>query len=85
MNDNAPPEYRGLDRFVARKRIVADLEAQGLLERITEHTSMIPKGDRSGVVIEQSPEPGTPLSDRESATVKLGRRPPVIPAGGPPR
>jgi valyl-tRNA synthetase len=52
LNDNAPPEYRGLDRFVARKRIVADLEAQGLLERITEHTSMIPKGDRSGVVVE---------------------------------
>jgi valyl-tRNA synthetase len=52
LNDNAPPKYRGLDRFVARKRIVADLEAQGLLERITEHTSMIPKGDRSGVVVE---------------------------------
>jgi valyl-tRNA synthetase len=52
LNDNAPPEYRGLDRFAARKRIVADLEAQGLLERITEHTSMIPKGDRSGVVVE---------------------------------
>jgi valyl-tRNA synthetase len=52
MNDNAPPKYRGLDRFVARKRIVTDLEAQGLLERITEHTSMIPKGDRSGVVVE---------------------------------
>jgi valyl-tRNA synthetase len=52
LNDNAPPAYRGLDRFVARKRIVAELEAQGLLERITEHTSMIPKGDRSGVVVE---------------------------------
>jgi len=52
MNDNAPAPYRGLDRFVARQRIVADLEAQGLLERITEHTSMIPKGDRSGVVVE---------------------------------
>ncbi len=52
MNDNAPARYRGLDRFVARERLVADLEAQGLLERITEHTSMIPKGDRSGVVVE---------------------------------
>src|SRR5262245_18438716 len=37
LNDNAPAAYRGLDRFVARKRIVADLEAQGLLERITDH------------------------------------------------
>jgi valyl-tRNA synthetase len=52
LNDNAPAAYRGLDRFEARKRIVADLEAQGLLERITEHTSMIPRGDRSGVVVE---------------------------------
>ncbi len=52
LNDNAPPGYRGLDRFEARKRIVADLEAQGLLERITEHTSMIPRGDRSGVIVE---------------------------------
>ncbi|HJR71835.1 MAG TPA: valine--tRNA ligase [Gammaproteobacteria bacterium] len=52
LNDNAPAPYRGLDRFVARQRIVADLEAQHLLERITEHTSMIPKGDRSGVVVE---------------------------------
>ena len=52
LNDNAPAAYRGLDRFVARKRIVADLESQGLLERITDHTSMIPKGDRSNVVVE---------------------------------
>jgi valyl-tRNA synthetase len=52
LNDNAPPGYRGLDRFEARKRIVADLEARGLLDRITEHTSMIPKGDRSNVVVE---------------------------------
>jgi valyl-tRNA synthetase len=52
LNDNAPAAYRGLDRFEARKRIVADLEAAGLLERITDHTSMIPKGDRSNVVVE---------------------------------
>ena len=52
LNDNAPAAYRGLDRFAARKRIVADLDAQGLLERITDHTSMIPKGDRSNVVVE---------------------------------
>ena len=41
LNDNAPPAYRGLDRFVARERILADLEAQGLLERIEDHVSMI--------------------------------------------
>ena len=52
LNENAPPAYRGLDRFAARKRIVADLEAAGLLDRITDHTSMIPKGDRSNVVVE---------------------------------
>ena len=52
LNENAPEAYRGLDRFEARKRIVADLEGQGLLERIAEHTSMIPRGDRSGVVVE---------------------------------
>jgi valyl-tRNA synthetase len=52
LNDNAPAAYRGLDRFEARKRIVADLEAQGLLEQVTDHTSMIPRGDRSGVVVE---------------------------------
>ena len=52
INENAPEAYRGLDRFAARKRIVADLEAQGLLEAITDHTSMIPRGDRSGVIVE---------------------------------
>jgi valyl-tRNA synthetase len=52
INDNAPEAYRGLDRFAARKRIVADLEAQGLLDTITDHTSMIPRGDRSGVIVE---------------------------------
>jgi len=52
LNDNAPARYRGLDRFVARERVLADLEAGGFLVRVTEHTSMIPKGDRSGVVVE---------------------------------
>jgi valyl-tRNA synthetase len=47
-----PAPYRGLDRFEARKRIVADLEAQGLLERIDDHKLMVPRGDRSGAVIE---------------------------------
>ncbi len=52
LNDNAPPAYRGLDRFDARKRIVADLEALGLVEKIEPHTLMVPHGDRSGVVLE---------------------------------
>jgi valyl-tRNA synthetase len=52
LNENAPPAYRGLDRFVARERVLADLEAGGYLVRVTEHTSMIPRGDRSGVVVE---------------------------------
>ena len=52
INDNAPEAYRGLDRFVARKRIVADLHAAGLLEKIEPTTHQVPHGDRSGVVIE---------------------------------
>ncbi len=52
LNDNAPTRYRGLDRAAARERVVADLEAAGLLAGVTEHTSMIPRGDRSGVVVE---------------------------------
>jgi valyl-tRNA synthetase len=52
LNDNAPGAYRGMDRFEARARIVADLEALGLLEKVEEHTLKVPRGDRSGVVIE---------------------------------
>ncbi len=52
INDNAPEAYRGLDRFVARERIVADMEALGLLEKVEDHTLMVPYGDRSNVVIE---------------------------------
>jgi valyl-tRNA synthetase len=52
INDNAPEAYRGLDRFVARKQIVADLEAAGLIEKIEPHVLMVPHGDRSGAVVE---------------------------------
>ncbi len=52
LNDNAPEKYRGLDRFEARKRIVADMEAQGLLEKIEPHTHAVPYGDRGGVPVE---------------------------------
>jgi valyl-tRNA synthetase len=52
VNDNAPEAYRGLDRFAARKKVVADLESQGLLEKIEKHTLKVPRGDRSGSVVE---------------------------------
>ena len=47
-----PKKYRGMDRFDARKAIVADLEAAGLLEKIDKHKLKVPRGDRTGVVIE---------------------------------
>ena len=52
INDNAPAAYRGLDRFEARDKVVADLEAQGLLEKVQEHKLQVPRGDRSGAVLE---------------------------------
>lgn len=52
INDNAPEAYRGLDRFEARKRVVADLEAAGALDSVKPHKLMVPRGDRTGVVIE---------------------------------
>ena len=52
LNDNVPTPYQGLDRFVARDRVVQDLEALGLLEKIEDHKLKVPRGDRSGVVIE---------------------------------
>jgi valyl-tRNA synthetase len=52
INDEAPEAYRGLDRFEARKRIVADLEAAGLLEKTEPHKLMIPRGDRSHAIVE---------------------------------
>lgn len=52
INENAPEKYRGMDRFEARKAIVEDIEALGLLEKIDEHTHMVPYGDRGGVPIE---------------------------------
>ncbi|MEJ7929172.1 valine--tRNA ligase [Ramlibacter sp. AN1015] len=52
INDNAPAAYRGLDRFAARKQIVADLEAQGLLAETRPHKLMVPRCARTGQVIE---------------------------------
>ncbi len=52
INDEAPEKYRGMDRFDARKAIVADMEELGLLEKIEDNAMVIPYGDRSGVVVE---------------------------------
>ena len=52
MNENAPEKYRGLDRFVARDKIIEDLKASGLLEKVEPHKLMRPRGDRTGTVIE---------------------------------
>ncbi len=52
LNDNAPEKYRGLDRFDARKKIVAELEEMGLVEKIEPHTHAVPYGDRGGVPVE---------------------------------
>src|SRR3954462_570279 len=52
LNDKAPEKYRGLDRFEARKRIVADMEAAGLLDKIEPHPHAVPYGDRGGVPVE---------------------------------
>ena len=52
INEHAPAKYRGLDRFDARKQIVTYLEAAGLLEKIDKHKLKVPRGDRTGVIIE---------------------------------
>ena len=52
FNDTVPERFRGLDRFAARERIVAELSGSELLERIEPHKLMVPRGDRSGAVIE---------------------------------
>ena len=52
INENAPEAYRGLDRYKAREKVVAEFEALGLLEKVEDHTLTLPYGDRSGVVVE---------------------------------
>lgn len=52
INDVAPEKYQGMDRFVARKAILKDLEALGLIEKIVDHKLMVPRGDRTGSIIE---------------------------------
>jgi valyl-tRNA synthetase len=52
LNDAVPEAYRGLDRFVAREKIVAEMESLGLVEKVEENPMTVPYGDRSGVVVE---------------------------------
>jgi valyl-tRNA synthetase len=52
VNENAPEAYRGLDRFAARRQVVADLEELGLVEKIEPHTHMVPHAQRGGAVVE---------------------------------
>ena len=52
LNDEVPEAYRGLDRFVARDKVVAEFESLGLLDKIEDYTVKIPRGDRSHAVVE---------------------------------
>jgi len=52
INERAPKQYQGMDRFVARKQIVADLETAGLFVKVDKHKLKVPRGDRTHAVIE---------------------------------
>lgn len=52
VNEAAPKPYQGLERFAARKQVVTDLEAQGYLVKVDKHKLKVPRGDRTGVIIE---------------------------------
>lgn len=52
INENAPKEYQGLERFAAREQILKDLEFLGLIEKIEKHMLKIPRGEKSDVVVE---------------------------------
>ncbi|MCV9919131.1 MULTISPECIES: valine--tRNA ligase [Pseudomonas] len=78
IDTSLPAQYAGLDRFVARKQIVADLDAQGLLVSVDDHALKVPKGDRSGTVIEpwltdQWYVSTKPLAEPAIAAVEDGR------------
>ena len=52
INENAPEAYRGLDRDVAREKVVEDITALGLLDKVEEYERKVPRGDRSGAIVE---------------------------------
>lgn len=78
IDTSLPAAYAGLDRFEARKRIVADFDAAGLLVSVDDHALKVPKGDRSGTVIEpwltdQWYVSTKPLAEQAIAAVEDGR------------
>ncbi len=78
LNDNVPNCYRGMDRYDAREKIVNDLDAEGLLEKVEPHKLMVPRGDRSHSVLEpyltdQWYVKIKPLADPAIAAVQDGR------------
>ncbi|MCS4284671.1 valyl-tRNA synthetase [Pseudomonas sp. BIGb0278] len=78
LDTSLPAQYAGLDRFVARKQMVADLDAQGLLVSVDDHALKVPKGDRSGTIIEpwltdQWYVSTKPLAEPAIAAVEDGR------------
>ncbi|WP_420426885.1 valine--tRNA ligase [Algiphilus sp.] len=78
ISDQAPAAYVGLDRLAARERVVADMDALGLLERVDDHTLMVPHGDRTDAVVEpylteQWFVRTKPLAERALAAVEDGR------------
>ena len=52
VNEAAPSQYQGMERFAARKQVVLDLDAQGYLVKTDKHKLKVPRGDRTGVIIE---------------------------------
>ncbi|MCC6202045.1 MAG: valine--tRNA ligase [Gammaproteobacteria bacterium] len=78
LNEQAPEPYRGLDRYEARRRIVADLAANDLLARVDDHKLQVPRGDRSQAVVEplltdQWFVKAKPLAEPAIAAVEQGR------------
>jgi len=79
LNDHAPARYRGLDRFEARQRVVADLQAAGLLVQTLKHRLMVPRCTRTGQVVEPM------LTDQWFVAVnKAPTLPPAAPGSLPP-
>src|SRR5262249_43144166 len=78
LNDQVPAKYQGLERFAARKQVVADLEQLGFLEKVQPHRLQVPRNERSGVVIEpfltdQWYIRMQPLAEAAIAVVKNGK------------
>ena len=78
INERAPQRFQGLDRYEARKRVVQDLDAKALLDQVKDHKLVVPRGDRSGAVIEpfltdQWYVRAGPLADPATAAVESGR------------